>query len=148
MRFLLIATSVLSFSIISCAQDQDIATKDVPSVVTNAFKMQFTDASDVEWEQSDANYEVEFTQGQKEYNALLDAQGNMVMYKHEIGQEELPKAVMETISANYNGQKIDETEKLTRGNATYYQVEFDGISPSEFLFSEDGQETKEITYWD
>lgn len=148
MRLLLIAASILSFSIISCGQDQDIAIKDVPAVVANAFKMQFTNATDVEWEQSNANYEVEFTQDQVEYNALLDAEGNVIMYKNDIKQDDLPQSVMTAIKTNFNGQKIDETEKLTKGNTTYYQVEFDGIDPSEFLFTADGNETKEITYWD
>ncbi|MBK0403634.1 PepSY-like domain-containing protein [Adhaeribacter sp. BT258] len=125
------------------ATAQDIKETEVPSVVMNSFKSQFTDAQKPEWEKLNDKYEVEFEQGTAERSVVLDASGKVLMQKLEIENTEVPAAIANALKQNYNGYELDEAEKIEYNGQTYYEVELSRwfVLSKELVFSADGKET-------
>ena len=137
-------TLALAFSTVSFfAIAQEIKETEVPSVVMNSFKGQFSDAQKPEWEKLNDKYEVEFEQGTAERGAVLDASGKVLMLKQEIENNEVPAAVVNTIKQNYGGYDLDEAEKIEYNGKTYYEVELTRwyVLSKELIFTADGKET-------
>lgn len=140
MKKLAVAMVLLSSGVIAA---QDIPASQVPSLVTNSFKQQFADASDVEWEKEGENYKVEFDTGffTDDHEAWYDKSGKLLRHEEEISGKELPEAVMATIKARYAGYKIDDVDKITENGKATYKVELDKYqSPDiDVVFDEGGQ---------
>lgn len=139
--------TVIAIALISggalCAQD--IPASQVPSVVINNFKQQFTDASDVEWEMKGEQYKVEFDKGwfTNDHEAWYDKTGTLLRHEEEITGKELPEAVMNTIKANYAGYKVDDVDKITANGQVTYEVELESRQGDlKKVFDTKGQEIK------
>ncbi len=129
---------ILAIGFISCDED-DLQRTDVPSIVANSFSEKFPNAKNLEWEKRANTYEAEFEVQNVEYETILNADGSIEKYKHELGYEELPEAVKDTISAEFNKTKIDDIELLEISENTYYQVEFDEeLNDKNVIFEETG----------
>ncbi len=142
MKALTLALALSTFSFFAMAQE--IKETEVPSVVMNSFKNQFTDAQKAGWEKLNDKYEVEFEQGTTERGAVLDASGKLLMLKQEITNAEVPAPVANAIKQNYGSYNLDEAEKIEYNGQTYYEVELSRwfILNKELVFSADGKETK------
>lgn len=144
-----VATLMLSvYSLASFAQ-RDIDISDVPAAVQGAFKAEFANATDVEWEMQDNQYVVEFEmQDDTDYHALFDSSGKMIGQKQEIGETALPTEVVTAIQNDYPDFEVDDAEKLTKDGETYYQVELEKfLRDKKKVYSADGELRDDISYW-
>ena len=148
MKFLVVTLMLSIYSLTSYAQ-RDINITDVPAAVQDAFKSEFANATDVEWEMQDNQYIVEFEmQDDTDYHALFDASGNMISQKQEIEETSLPTEVVTAIQKDYPDFEVDDAEKLTKDGETYYQVELDKFLREEKkVYSADGELRDDISYW-
>jgi hypothetical protein len=149
MQTIIFASVTLGLTLISCSRE--LTEKNVPSLVQNAFRTQFVDARDVDWQKKDHHYLVEFETGDTkgDHEALFDTLGTMILYKFETPMAKLPSAVVNTIQSQYQDYKIDDIEKLEQEGVTYYQVELaKGMKDLHLVFSDDGVLQKNIAYWD
>ncbi|EMR01034.1 PepSY-like domain-containing protein [Cesiribacter andamanensis] len=147
MKSSMLLLSVLFLSAFSC-QDE-LAQKDVPEPVVAGLAATFPEASQVEWEKEGDNYEAEFMLNSLEHEALLNASGSVLKYKHELAVPDLPEAVAAAIQQHYPDRQISDPEKLHQEDQMYYQVELENESEEiKLVFAENGQEQKEAVYWD
>lgn len=144
----MLVTCFLSISFIACSND--IATKNVPSVVLNAFKSQFPTALDVEWEKVNNLYEADFEVANVDHTVQLNTEGKLIQLKKEISAAELPKAINNAIASNFKDYVTDDLELVTKGNQTYYQLQLEKSwsFDKKLVFNTNGQVNKSIKYWD
>ena len=96
---------------------QSFSPDQVPARVRAAFQSKFPGMSKVEWKRkSDKNYEAEFDLRGVEVAAKFDSKGKWVETETAIEQTELTKDVQATLSKEYNGYKIIETQKVERAD--------------------------------
>ena len=148
MKFFVATLMLFVYSLASYAQ-RDIDISDVPAAVQDAFKAEFANAADVEWEMQDNQYIVEFEmQDDTDYHALFDASGKMISQKQEIEETALPTEVVTAIQKDYPDFEVDDAEKLTKDGETYYQVELEKfLRDKKKVYSADGQLRDDISYW-
>lgn len=116
-------------AIISSTYAQEIPANQVPSIVLNAFKKDFSEARDVEWEKMGDQYQVEFETGwSTDHEVWFAANGTMTRHEEEISKKALPKAVVNALSAEFKGFAIDDLKRITTPENVTYQVEADGRS--------------------
>ena len=141
MKALTLALAFSAFSFLAIAQE--VKETEVPSVVMNSFKSQFSDVQKAEWEKLNDKYEVEFEQGTIERGAVLDASGKVLMLKQEIANTEIPATISNAIKQSYKSYDLEEAEKIEYEGKTYYEVELSRFfMGKELVFTADGKETK------
>ncbi|RAJ06481.1 putative PepSY-like beta-lactamase-inhibitor [Chitinophaga skermanii] len=133
----------LAFSVYA----QDIPASQVPVGVTKTFKTKFPTAGKVEWEMKGDLYEAEFKVNRVEHKAHFSKDGNLVIYKKDIRQIDLPQGVQNTLRNKYKDYKIDDVEKVVKGKNVYYQVELDGKPDLKLVFTGNGKEDTTQAYW-
>lgn len=131
--FLIMGTGCVSYA-------QDLAPKDVPAVVVNAFQQKFPNQSSVEWELKKGLYEAEFEVNKMEHNVYLDSTGKVVKHKEEIAMSSLPAAVTASIQKNFSGYKVGDAKKIEAGTKISYKVDVEkGSEERKVTFSADGK---------
>ena len=126
-----------------------LATQSVATIQT-AFNEKFPNATDVEWKVSNEVYEIDFEINQIDYEAWYDSNANLLMYKHDIANNELAPAVSSAIAKDYPGYVLDEAEKVYKGNIIGFYVDLkkkkeeinafykeDGTFISKYLWEDD-----------
>lgn len=150
MKYLILAISAIS--LMSCSLlpgGEEIAETDVPSVVKNTFGNTFPQATEVEWETNQNNFEADFEVNNVDYSVVIDTTGNIVRQKHDITLKELPEAVTATIDHEFEDGKAEDAEKVEKDGEIYYQVEIDKFfNDEEVVFTADGQKATNFNYWD
>ena len=148
MKFFVVTLMLSAYSLASYAQ-KDVDISEVPTAVQDAFKTEFADATDVEWEMKDNQYEAEFEkQDDTDYHALFDASGKMISQKQEIEESALPTEVTTAIKNDYPDYEVDDAEKLTKDGETYYQVELEKFLRDEKkVYSASGELRDDVSYW-
>ncbi|MEZ2444835.1 PepSY-like domain-containing protein [Chitinophaga sp. RCC_12] len=132
----------------AAALAQDIPASQVPAAVTTAFKAKFPNTSHLEWEKKGTLYEAEFHVNNVDHKALLSEQGQLQQFKEDIPVTDLPQAVKQAIKTNYKAFRIDDAEKVTRGSASYYQVELDGEPHDQkIVMTPAGKVVQDMQYW-
>lgn len=133
----------------SAAMAQDISASQVPAAVTSAFTQEYNNPTDVDWEKKKKKFEVEFEVDGVDHKALYDAEGQLLMTKRDLPETDLPPAISQKITSDYGKYEIDDVDELIIEGTTYYQVELDGtLRDRKLVFSEDGQEARDVKYWD
>ena len=136
----------------SC-NSQDVAANQVPAVVINTLKAQYPNAAGVEWEKVGAHYEADFdANAKKDVTVRIDASGNLLMQKSEIGFTDLAERVKNVLQSEYKNFKVDEVEKVEAGGVVFYQVELDGkglrsFNDKQLVFSADGRQDVNTSFW-
>jgi len=103
------------------------------------FMQDFPGAHDVEWETAANIYEVEFEIRRDDYKAYYDEQGNLIMYIHDIYQNDLPAAVTNKIKAEYPNYRFSEVERIAKGTEILYKVEVErGDMEVKYIIKNDG----------
>ena len=147
MKIFMISAIFSGFALTACSQD--IASKDVPSIVQNAVKAKYPNAQTIDWEKQNENYAAEFKTDSAEYEVLVNATGNVLMVKQDIEPAELPAAISNAIAADFKGFKIDDAERVEKDGTVFYQVEIEKfLSEKQLVFSADGTKTDAHSYWD
>lgn len=146
--------AMLVFCLMSCQDDDnaanpEISSNKVPSVVKNNLKLKFPNAKDVEWENEDTNYEVDFEIGDVDYQALIASNGTILKYKFEVLATALPATVLSRINTSYRGSSLDDAEILDVNGTMYYQVELDRKPKDrKLVFDINGEVVTTVDYYD
>ncbi|SHG05290.1 PepSY-like domain-containing protein [Dysgonomonas macrotermitis] len=93
------------------------------SNIQTEFDKKFPNATDVEWKASNNVYEIDFEISNVDYEAWYDSNANLLMYKYDIANGELPSAVSSAIASDYTGYTLDEAEKVYKGEIIGYYVD-------------------------
>lgn len=107
---------------------QDVAVKDVPSVVMNSFKKTFPNAAAVEWEMKGDLYNAEFDVNRRDHEVWLNSRGSIIKHKQEIKSREIPEVVMKNLKQNFKGYWIDEVDKYEVAKQFFYKVELQTLT--------------------
>lgn len=146
MKKLIIILSVTSF-VCGNISAQDIKESDVPAAVVSAFKKQYPNVKEVEWEKEGNNYEAEIElvqvpmdgKGKKrevEKSLEYTAAGELVKTEEQIEIKALPAAINDYVNKNYPGKKIKEASKITEANGTIkYEAE---VEMQDLIFDANG----------
>ncbi|PHK98101.1 hypothetical protein CGL56_13000 [Neolewinella marina] len=71
-----IFTALFAFALVACAETAEAV--EVPAAVQSAFQAAYPGATDVEWEEDDDHYEVEFNLNGEEMEAEFSATGEQL----------------------------------------------------------------------
>ena len=97
----------------------------VDGVLLQNFRQHFPNAYDVEWETNDEIYEVEFEIQKRDFHAYYDKDGNLLLYRQDIRERDLPAVVKQTATAKYPRHRFDDIEKIVKGTQTFYKIEME-----------------------
>ena len=115
-----------------------LATQPV-AVIKAAFDKKFPNATDIEWRVSKGIYSIDFEINGVDYEAWYDSKASLLMYKHDIFNNELSPAVASAVASDYPGYIIDEVEKVYKGNINGFYIELDKNKEDIHVFyNEDG----------
>jgi hypothetical protein len=110
-------------ALVCLAYGQSLPADKVPAKVREAFRAKFPGVNKVEWNlKEDKNYEAEFTQKGADVAAKFNDDGKWLETETAIKQSDLTKEALATISKEFKGYKMIETQK----------VEFPGDKPMLF----------------
>lgn len=93
--------------------------------INQKFTTDFPSAKDIEWEKSNTFYEIEFEIGRDDYKAYYDMQGELVVYKCEISEGDLPAVVRNAALTKYPNFKFEDIDKVVKGKDTFYNLELE-----------------------
>ena len=144
MKNLVLVFVAASFmSLAACGQNA----KDLPTKVKTAFEQKFPGAQKVKWGKENATeWEAEFTLNSKEYSANFNADGHWIETEYEIGEKEIPAAVTKTLSEEFSGYKLVESEISETANGKVYEFEIKtGSGKMEVAINTDGTIVKKET---
>ena len=120
-----------------------IQDRDVPSNVMTAFNSAYPGINNAKWKKDGSNYKVMYeTADNMDMMVIYDASANLVKTKEEIKSAQLPSAVTEYVSSNYDKNDIKQAYKITEANGTMtYKTEVRGMylvfdSQGKFMKSE------------
>jgi hypothetical protein len=97
----------------------------VDGVLLQKFRQDFPNARDVDWETNDEIYEVEFEIKDRDFEAYYDKDGNLLLYKQDIHERELPAVVKKSAEAKYPKYRFDDIDKIVKGTQTFYKIEME-----------------------
>lgn len=140
---------LLSSACILSSCDNDISKSKVPSVVLNTVEARYA-SSEVEWEKHGNVYEAEVDLNDStELSARIDASGKLLMQKQDISIAELDSVVMKSIQSRFRDYRIEYVERVQKDGSTFYQVQLDkkGHKDLKLVFTVDGNEEKNFSYW-
>lgn len=133
----------------SIACEDELVEKDVPEAVKSGLTATFPEAAQVEWEKEGEHFEAEFLFNTLEHEALLTAEGEVLKYKHDITEAELPEAVRSSVNQQHAGMIISDPEKLQLQDQVFYQLELEKDKQElKLVYNESGQEQTNLPYWD
>ena len=96
------------------------------------FQRDFPNAREVDWESNNQIYEVEFEVNHRDFTAFYDNEGNLLMFKQEILNSELPKIVKAVAETQFPNFRLEsDTYKIVKGNvsAIYEQrIHYNSVS--------------------
>ena len=120
---------------------QDLTESQVPTVIVNNFKKEFPKAKDIEWQKKGGQYNVDFEIGWGvDFEAWFSESGNLIKYKQEISEADLPQAIKDAIKKEYAGFRIDDAKKIVKNGVDTYKVELEkGQDERKLVFSKDGK---------
>lgn len=145
-RILYLLAAIVSLGLTSC--NNEINPSEVPSIVENTFESHFSHAMDVEWKAIANNYEVSFEKDKVDYDALLDSSGNLLKYKYEIEENNLPIPLKNSLETTYPKEKWDDPEQVVEGKSKYYQLEIDGfLGDKKIVLDSLGNLLSNRNYW-
>lgn len=132
----------------SCDSDDNVH-MDVPSVVLNTFQREYPEAMEVDWQQRDSLYEVDFELANRDHSALLNSVGRIVGTKHEILLKDIPSVVLGGLQKNFDRSDLNDPERVELNGRTFYQLELDKfLFDEEIVLDEEGKMITDIPYWD
>lgn len=129
------------FNFMSCDDDKDLASSDVPKAVEQTFSSMF-DGVYPQWELENKLYKAEFFQDGHEKEACFKSDGSWTHTYTDIYQNELPEKVTSYVSAKYAGYRIDDSKFVKTPSTEYYQLELEknGKRDKFLHLTADGQE--------
>lgn len=129
--------------------DENVETTPEVKDVFAVFEEMYPDAQEVEWEDEDGYWEVEFVTYQDgyavEHEALFDMEGNWIMTETEISVNDIPQYVFDALAASeYASAQLedDEADFIETPAGSWYVLELEmGDLEYEVAVSETGEIT-------
>lgn len=143
---------ILSLALISgmlsalCAQNPVISTKysdkEITTLIQNYKKARhhdvwpddilqkknqqdFSYTANAEWETDNEIYEADFEIKFRDFEAFYDKEGNLLMYKKEIHEKEIPAIVKTAAESKYPKFSFEDIQKIVKGTETFYKIEME-----------------------
>jgi uncharacterized membrane protein YkoI len=120
------ALGLLAAAPAAWAEEAEIAVKELPKAVVEAVKAKFPGATikeaEKEVEDGQTIYEVELSDKGAKVEVELKADGTIVEIETPVSLESLPKTVTAALEAKYPKAALKKAEKVTKGEATEYEV--------------------------
>jgi hypothetical protein len=135
-NLILVFAVALLISITACAQTP----QDLPVKIKTAFDQKFPGAQKVKWsKENTTEWEAEFKMAGKEYSANYTADGTWMETEYEIAASEIPAAVIQTLSKEFPGYKLVESEvsETTKGKVYEFEIKT-GMKKTEVALDENG----------
>ncbi len=121
--FLCLAIGAMALFNVSC--DHGVTPSDVPAAVMTKFQQMFPNIT-AKWEKDkNGQLKAEFYSDYHEMEVWFQKDGTWVMTKKDISVSELPKTVLDYLTANYTGVEIDDADWVETPTEKYYLVELD-----------------------
>jgi hypothetical protein len=102
--------------------NHDVAPTDA---LLQKFQRDFSNAHNVEWESNDEIYEAEFDIQFREFAAYYDKEGNLLMYKQDIQENELPADIKTAATTKYPAYRFEDIQKIVKGTEVFYEIELE-----------------------
>jgi len=118
---------------IGTAYAQNIKQSNVPAVVLNAFKLKFSNATNVNWKLDKGNYIVDFKVNNKNSKLVLNDRGKIMKHEKDLYVSEIPKSVLETIRSRVALFDVNDADRFEEGDNVKYRVLFE-ISGKDYEF--------------
>jgi hypothetical protein len=140
--------TVLLLLICSCcimSQAQTLRMDQVPKVVSQAFHAKYATAIQESWEQAGRDmYQVGYFYNKKRQTARFDATGKWLETETEINFNQVPRAVSNAVSKQFDGYDIQIVSLIDSpsGEQTYEIVLFKGKENYDVTFSAKGEVLK------
>ena len=142
--------SIIGMALVATSCDsRDIAPDKVPSAVHNSLDMKYPLAQNIEWEKHKDFYEAEFKENDStDISLRINEAGKILMQKKDVSPAELSADIMKTLQNRFKKYSVEDVERIEKDGIVYYQVELNGTTDVNVLFSADGKSQKGIAYWD
>lgn len=109
--------------------------------VLDAFKTEFTTATEVSWTQGDNYFKATFNYNGKYVFAYYDANGELLGMTRYISPVDLPLSLQSSLKKNYEGYWISDLFEAAKNNSTNYYVTIENADTKIVLKSEDNSWT-------
>ncbi len=113
---------------------------EVNSVVLNAFKNQFTNASDVEWNTGSNYFKASFLYNNNFVNAYYSTEGDFIATTRNISSVNLPMLLQTSLKQKYNNYWISDLYELAKPESTTYFITLENADQKIILKSSGGSE--------
>ncbi len=113
---------------------------EVNSVVLNAFKRQFTNASDVEWNTGSNYFKASFLYNYNYVNAYYSQDGEFIATTRNISSVNLPMLLQTDLKQKYNNYWISDLYELAKPESTTYFITLENADQKIILKSSGGSE--------
>jgi hypothetical protein len=124
---------------LSSGYTQDLTSKDVPQIVKDKFRSNYTNATNVKWTKEKSGYESSFKKGTVDMSVNFDEQGNITETETGIKLSELPVEVRESVAKDFSRYKITEMTKIeSKGIITYEVAVKRGKDKMDLMYDEHG----------
>lgn len=139
--------ALAALSVAAAARDEEIPLDKAPAAAVKAMKQKYPNAqvTKVEKEDDDGKTVIEFTlkDGTRKLEAEFTPEGKFVKEEAEVGEKDVPQAVMAAFRQKYPAAAPTKMEKVTRGEGAEAKVVYefditDGGKECEVYFSPDG----------
>ena len=103
----------------------------VPQKVLNTFSQKFKNVSSLKWIMEDATiWQAEFQMKEQQYSAVFDTDGTWKYTEYKIETKALPKAIVKTISSEFEDYSIGEIEVTETQRNTIYRINLENDDES------------------
>ncbi len=113
---------------------------EVNSVVLNAFKKQFTNAGDVEWNTGSNYFKASFLYNNNYVNAFYSQEGEFIATTRNISSVNLPILLQTSLKQKYNNYWISDLYELAKPESTSYYITLENADQKIILKSSGGSE--------
>ena len=113
---------------------------EVNSVVLNAFKKQFANASDVEWSTGSNYYKVRFLYNNNYVYAYYNPEGDFIATTRNVSSVNLPMLLQTDLKQKYNNYWITDLYELAKPENTSYYITLENADQKIILKSSGGSE--------
>ena len=145
MRTKIIILTAIFFMLRTTGFGQDIAQREVPSIILNKFKKDYSKATEVDWEKENNLYQVEFEVKNREHDIWYDKLGAIVKQEEEISPQEVPGKIRAVIKKEFPGLEVDEAKKVRENGRTEYHLELESRAEEwDVIFTPDGEVVSKI----
>jgi len=94
-------------------------------VVLNEFKLEFSNAANVEWELKGDDYKAEFEIGSREHDVWIDKSGKIKKHEEDFPKGDLPLAISQKLTKEFKGYRIDDVDKIDTEGKVIFLVDLD-----------------------